>query len=141
MPSFGRAVLGEGAGELGTFGGRAGRPKARRLIGSFEPPADLNYGSTRFGDYTHAEVARILKTLHPNVPFVLRVEPGMKGIDVTVPKKSIDEVGFEHAEMKPLTESGKRTMMLQIQRWGLSSKKVRPITYDADGNVYYHFGF
>jgi hypothetical protein len=29
----------------------------------------------------------------------------------------------------------------QIQRWGLDPNKVRAITYDGEGKVYYGFGF
>jgi hypothetical protein len=129
------------AGEFGALGGRAAKPRAPVLIGSFVPPVGLNFGSGLFGDHAHEQVANIIKTLHPDVGFVLQVERGAQGIDVRVPKKSISKVGFEHAEIKPLTLSGKRRMLRQIEDWGLDPNKVRAITYDGEGKVYYGFGF
>jgi hypothetical protein len=126
--------------DLGASGGPVAGPREKRLIGSFEPPADIKPRTTTFGIYAHRKAADILQGMHPEVPFILSVEPRMKGVDVTVPAKNIDEVGFEHGEIKPLTESGRRTMIRQIHDWELDPNKVRPITYDANGNVYY-FGF
>jgi hypothetical protein len=80
-----------------------------------------------------------LQRQHPSVPFEFRVNPGQRGIDVTVPTDYVGRVGFEFAEIKPLSVSGERTMLRQIDNWGLRPEQVRPITYDALGNVYYGF--
>jgi hypothetical protein len=141
-PGMARAafVPGEaGVSELGAFGGRRPAGSGPRLIGTFEPPANMNFGTTDFGKYAHEKAADILKSMHPNVPFIFRTKPFETGVDVTVPNKYITHVGFAHGEIKPLTDSGKRTMLGQVLKWGLDRKKVRAITYDAQGNVFYGF--
>jgi len=76
--------------------------------------------------------------MHPNVDFDFRVLPGQRGVDVTVlDAEGISQVGFEFGEIKPLTASGERTMLRQIPKWGLKPVQVQPITYDAQGNIYY----
>jgi hypothetical protein len=71
--------------------------------------------------------------------FLLRVEPGQRGIDVSVPEKHIARLGFAHAEIKPLSASGEKKLQQQIWKWGYDPSTVRAITYDADGNVYFGF--
>ena len=80
-----------------------------------------------------------MKKLYPRVQFVLRVAPGQQGIDVSVPKDDIARLGFAHAEIKPLSESGERKMRQQVWKWGYKPSTVRAITYDANGNVYFGF--
>jgi hypothetical protein len=108
-----------------------------RLIGSFEVPTGLKFGTTDFGNYAHQAVTDVLQELHPNVPFEFRVLPGQRGVDVTVPREFADVVGYLYGEIKPLTSSGEATFNRQVQRWGLDS--VQPITYDAAGNMFYGF--
>ncbi len=110
------------------------------LIGSYTPSANLKFGTTLFGDEAHVAAARILQEMHPDVAFDFRVRPGQRGIDVKVLRsQDVGEVGFEFGEIKPLTASGERTMLRQIDKWGLTPQQVRPITYDANGNIYYGF--
>jgi hypothetical protein len=110
-----------------------------KLIGSFAPPAGLRFGLPAFGHYAHREAAKILKDLYPGVQFVLRVTPGQKGIDVSVPLDRIESLGFAHAEIKPLSASGEKKMRQQVWDWEYDPSTVRAITYDANGNVYYGF--
>jgi hypothetical protein len=78
--------------------------------------------------------------MHPDVDFEFNVLPGQRGIDVRIRKpEAAARVGFGHAEIKPLTASGERSMLRQIASWGLTPEQVQPITYDAYGNVYYGF--
>jgi hypothetical protein len=59
-----------------------------------------------------------LKKLYRGVQFVLRVVPGQQGINVSVPESHIAQLGFAHAEIKPLSESGERRMRQQVWKWG-----------------------
>ena len=68
-----------------------------------------------------------------------RVEPGQRGIDVSVPEKHIARLGFAHAEIKPLSASGEKKLRQQVGKWGYDPSTVSAITYDANGNVYFGF--
>lgn len=70
----------------------------------------------------------------------LNVLRGQPGIDVTVlGPRGIARMGFEYAEIKPLTLSGERRLLTQANNWGLKPQQIQPITYDANGNIYYGF--
>jgi len=97
----------------------------------------LTYGTTLFGNYAHEQIANLLKRLYPEVDFYFRVLPYQRGIDVKVLNDPAAEVGYQFAEIKPLTRSGESTFNQQLQRWGVGP--VQAITYDAAGNVYYGF--
>lgn len=77
--------------------------------------------------------------MYRGVEFEFRVKPGQKGVDVTVPDEFLGRVGFKYAEIKPLTTSGQARFGQQIRGWKLDPQTVRPITYDARGNVYFGF--
>lgn len=110
-----------------------------QLIGSFEVPEGLTFGTTTFGNYAHVETANLLQSLYPEVNFAFRVLPGQTGVDVEVlGQESIDAVGFQYGEIKPLTASGEVRFNQQILRWDLPAP-VQPITYDAAGNVFLGF--
>ena len=49
------------------------------------------------------------------------------------------QVGYPLAEIKPLSPSGERRLIKQIENWGFDPKQVQAITYDANGNLYYGF--
>jgi hypothetical protein len=110
-----------------------------KLIGSFKLPAGLQYSGTDFGKYAHRKIGSMLRHLYKGVGLILRVEPGQQGIDVSVPTDSIAKLGFAHAEIKPLSESGERKLRQQVWKWGYKPSTVRAITYDANGNVYFGF--
>jgi hypothetical protein len=110
-----------------------------KLIGSFTPRADLKYGGTDFGNHAHRETGSMLQDLYKSVGLILRVEPGQRGVDVSVPENHIASLGFAHAEIKPLSESGEKKMRQQVGKWGYDPSTVRAITYDANGNVYFGF--
>jgi len=140
--------FGGGEGGGGGFGERssAGSSEAAAAdaqgagppqIGSFPVPESLTFGTTLFGNYAHQEIADLLPDLYPGVPFELRVLPGQRGIDVTVPDKFVSQVGFVFGEIKPLTPSGEAAFNRQLEQWGVGP--VQAITYDAAGNVYYGF--
>jgi len=62
-------------------------------IGSFAVPENLTYGTTLYGIYAHGQIGDLLMELYPEVPFILRVGWGQRGIDVEVPPRSVGEVG------------------------------------------------
>ncbi|HEY1803721.1 MAG TPA: hypothetical protein VGG45_04505 [Terracidiphilus sp.] len=133
---------GGGLGERSTSGSSeaatadaqgAGPPQ----IGAFTPPDNLTYGTTLFGNYAHEKIADLLGELYPGVTFKFRVLPGQRGIDVTVPNKSVGRVGYQFGEIKPRTPSGESAFNRQLQQWGVGP--VQSISYDAAGNVYYGF--
>lgn len=125
---------GSGPSEAAAAGAQSA---GRRQIGSFVPPDNFTYGTTLYGIYAHGQIGDLLGELYPGVPFILRVRLGQRGIDVEVPADSIGEVGFQYAEIKPLSPSGEATFNRQLQEWGVGP--VQAITYDAAGNVYYGF--
>jgi hypothetical protein len=81
----------------------------------------------------------MLQKLYKDAGLILRVEPGQRGIDVSVPAEHIAKLGFAHAEIKPLSESGEKKLRQQIWKWGYDPRTVQAITYDANGNVYFGF--
>jgi hypothetical protein len=61
----------------------------------------------------------MLQDLYKGVDLILRVKLGQRGIDVSVSKEHIAELGFAHAEIKPLSASGEKKLQQQIWNWGL----------------------
>jgi hypothetical protein len=110
-----------------------------KRIGSFTPRADLKYGGTDFGNHAHRETGSMLQELYRDAHLILRVKPGEKGIDVSVPETHIASLGFAHAEIKPLSASGEKRLRQQILKWEYDPSTVQAITYDANGNVYFGF--
>ena len=47
--------------------------------------------------------------------------------------------GFRYAEIKPRNPSQMKKMEKQIENWGLSPDDVKPLTYDANGNIFEGF--
>ena len=117
----------------------AGAERRPKLIGSFTPPAGLRFGLPAFGNYAHVQAGEIVKSLYHDVPLVLRLAPGQRGVDVSVPGPYIARLGFAHAEIKPLTTSGEKKMRQQVWDWEYDPSTVQAITYDANGNVYFGF--
>jgi len=74
----------------------------------------------------------------PDAEIILRISPGMKGVDIELPEPEISELGARYLEIKPLTDSGFKRFRADIARWKLS-EPVLPITYDHEGNIYYGF--
>ena len=110
------------------------------LIGAYTPSSSLTFGTTRFGQEAHINAARILQEANGGVAFDMRVLLGQQGIDVTVLRpRDIANLGFEFAEIKPLTLSGERTLLRQSYNWNLKPQQIQPITYDAKGNIYFGF--
>ena len=64
--------LGGGAAELGAEAGIAGP----RFLGSFPVPKDLKFGTTKFGDYAHEAIVKLLQRLYPDANFIFRVGRG-----------------------------------------------------------------
>jgi hypothetical protein len=106
-------------------------------LGAFPVPDDLTFGTTPFGNYAHGKIANLLKEKYPDVSFIFKVLPGQKGVDVEVLQKFVPQVGGNFFEIKPLSPAGEAAFRRQVRRWELEG--VRPLTYDAHGNVYYGF--
>jgi hypothetical protein len=68
----------------------------------------------------------------------MRVLPGQTGVDVTVGQKYVDQVGFQYAEIKPLSACGEARFNQQVLNWNYP-EPVQAITYDASGNVFLGF--
>jgi hypothetical protein len=126
--------LGGGAADVGAGAGIAGP----RLFGSFAVPEGSTFGTTKFGNYAHGAVVKLLKESYSEAKFIFRAGPGQAGVDVQVEQESIEAVGFRFAEIKPLTASGKSSFNRQVLNWDLPAP-VQPITYDAAGNVFLGF--
>ncbi|MBP2161594.1 MULTISPECIES: hypothetical protein [Asticcacaulis] len=141
---------------LSKMGGTAERLVARevvvaettgpRLIGSYTPSANLKFGTTLFGDEAHAPASRMLtdELTSRGVPLgsiIDRTGPGLRGVDMSIDPIYAKKLGFEHIEIKPNSESGLSTMNRQIRKWDYDPRSVRPVTYDANGNIRDGFNF
>ena len=127
----------------GAIIGKSNVPADKPFLTVKPPPGKFGYGD--FGDAMHESIGGELKAKFPNVPFKINSERGQNGVDVTVlDDDDVPTVGFKYGEIKPNSDSGQRTLLDQVQRWKdkgaiPKSSKVQPITYDADGNVYFGF--
>jgi hypothetical protein len=113
-----------------------------RLIGKFDPPVGIKFGTTTFGQYAHREAAAIVKqdlATKGVAKVVDRTEPGMRGVDLSVPKEFAPRLGFEHVEIKPDTVSGLSSYNRSVVGWGYDPSTVRSVTYDASGRVFWGF--
>jgi hypothetical protein len=95
-------------------------------------------GTTTYGDLVGKQIGNLMQDRLPDVPMILRLSPGQKGVDIELPELQVDDVGARYLEIKPLTDSGFRSFRSQIARWKLT-EPVLPVTYDYDGNIYYGF--
>jgi len=111
----------------------------RTRLSSFKVPKNLQFGTATFGNYAHEEIAKQLEDMFPDVLFEFNIRPGETGVDVIVPEEAASRVGFEYAEIKPLTPSGEASFMRQSENWRFSPGELEAITYDANGNVYLGF--
>ncbi|GAB2898319.1 hypothetical protein GCM10027046_30150 [Uliginosibacterium flavum] len=140
LPAGSKPVVELATGEVKilTPGGQLASPPLTgpQPIGQFTPPTNLLPGTTLFGDNAHVQAAKLLQSQYPDVPFTFRVAPGQTGVDVSVPVEYAKRVGFEHAEIKPLSPSGIKAYETQVSNWGLDPKTVKPIYYDSKGNLY-----
>jgi hypothetical protein len=69
----------------------------------------------------------------------LNTAPNTPGVDVEVPVPDIDQVGFQYAEIKPLSCSGRSRFNNQVLNvWDLEGR-VQAIAYDKNGNIFYGF--
>ena len=109
-------------------------------IGKFEFPDDLTPGTKGHGDYAHGQIGKLLQeAAGTDVDLILNTAPNMRGVDVQVPSPKIEDVGFEFAEIKPLSRSGRSRFNHQVLNiWDLEGR-VQPITYDKNGNIFYGF--
>jgi hypothetical protein len=109
-------------------------------IGKFEFPDDLIPGTRGHGDYAHGQIGKLLQeAAGTDVDLILNTAPNMRGVDVQVPSPKIEDVGFEFAEIKPLSRSGRSRFNHQVLNiWDLEGR-VQPITYDKNGNIFYGF--
>lgn len=79
------------------------------------------------------------ESVGPNVVLTLNTAPNTPGVDVEVPVPDIDSVGFQYAEIKPLSRSSRSRLNYQeFNVWDLAGQ-VQAITYDKNGNIYYGF--
>jgi hypothetical protein len=114
-------------------------PKGEPFL-KVEPPPG-KFGTTDFGQEMHLKIGTALEEKYPDVPLILRVRPGLTGVDVSVMYSEDEQMlGFKDAEIKPDSASGQKTLRSQVQRWKNNGKlpqdaSVQPLTYDADGNV------
>jgi hypothetical protein len=109
-------------------------------IAKFEFPDHLIPGTKRHGDYAHEQIGNLLQNAAgTDITLKLNTAPSIRGVDVEVPVPDIDSVGFQHAEIKPLSRSGRSRLNYQeLNVWDLAGQ-VQAITYDKNGNIYYGF--
>jgi hypothetical protein len=133
----------QGARELGRLGFGTAATTGLQALGNVGVNPALKPGTTLFGDDMHDRIGRLIADKYPGLEFDIRTRPGQTGVDITLlsnKPEDIARVGFQRAEIKPLSESGYRTYQRQVENWGYTPDQVKPITYDARGNVYFGFG-
>ena len=84
----------------------------------------------------HAQIGGIIKDRLDGFPIILRVPPGMQGVDIEMDEQLAFRLGEQYLEIKPLTESGSARLRIDLARWKLP-EAVRPVLYDYDGNIFY----
>jgi RHS repeat-associated protein len=142
LGTAGLAALGSGFGAK-SAPGKLGKGALR--IGSVEPPEGVRPGTTTFGNKMHERVGGMLQKrlgapdVNPETRIISRLSAGQRGVDIEVPKRSIDQFGFMYSEIKPRSASGARALANQISQWGYDPQDVVPITYGHDGDVYIGF--
>jgi hypothetical protein len=109
-------------------------------IGKFEFPEYLIPGTKDHGDYAHDRIGALLQeAAESDVNLTLNTAPNTRGVDVEVLEEDIGDVGFEYAEIKPLSRSGRSRFNNQVLNvWDLEGR-VQAITYDKNGNIFYGF--
>lgn len=109
-------------------------------IGKFEFPEHLIPGTKDYGNYAHDRIGELLqKAAGTNVNLRLNTAPNTRGVDITVPPEYAERIGFDFAEIKPLSRSGRSRFNYQVLNvWDLEGR-VQAITYDQNGNIYYGF--
>ena len=136
------ALAGVAADAVAETTAAAAETAGPQLLGTINLSEDLTFGTTSFGNAAHVETANLFEQLYPEVAqnggFSMRVLPGQTGVDVTVGEQYVDQVGFQFAEIKPLSASGAARFNQQVLNWNLQSP-VQAITYDANGNVFLRF--
>lgn len=112
--------------------------EAPRKIGKIRLPKDLKPGTVPFGNYMHEEISKLVQSRHPKTIFHFNIKPGQRGVDVHY--VSGPDPGFKHLDIKTDKPHSQKQLNRQIQNWGHDESKVRAITYDEDGNVFFGFG-
>ncbi|MGD0189407.1 MAG: hypothetical protein ABSD74_01565 [Rhizomicrobium sp.] len=107
-------------------------------VGRYAIPTNAVPRTTTYGDIVGDQIGKLVQDAFPSIKLVLRTSRGMKGVDIEIPIDYAPKLGFQFAEIKPLTNSGYSTFNAQVARWKLPDP-VLPITYDYDGNIYYGF--
>jgi RHS repeat-associated protein len=129
-----------GALELGgplTVALRGPARSAGPVLGSFEVPSGVKFGTTTFGDVAHDNFPALVRKQFPETQFQFNTARGAKGPDavwLSGPKP----FGKRNLELKPDTASGQKTFRTQANRWGVGDD-IAPITYDKGGNFYNGF--
>jgi hypothetical protein len=127
-------VVGPLFGKLfGRIGGSAGSG-----LGRISVPSNLNFGTTSFGDYMHIQAGAMLQArlqAQGVTGIIIRTGPGLRGVDITVPRAFEQQLGFRYIEIKPNTASGLSRFNAQVRNWGYDPASVKAVTYDAQGNL------
>jgi len=110
----------------------------RLPIGRYVIPTDAVPGTTTYGNLVGKQIGDLVQAQLPDIDMILRTSPGVKGVDIEVPFDKSSSVGFQFAEIKPLTNYGFRSFNRQVARWKLPGP-VDALTYDYQGNIYYGF--
>lgn len=91
------------------------------------------FGTREFGDKVHQTKLRSwLKRTFPRTEFTLRVKKGQTGVDVSYRRGVYP--GFDHAELKPSTNSGLREFQRQRGNWWWL-ENIRLLVYGPNGDI------
>ena|ERR1700733_8694168 len=95
-------------------------------------------GTAIFNCQASAQIVDLVRKSAPRVAMIVRNSSGTNGIDIECRAEDASTVGFQFANIKPMTEYGYRSFSAQVARRKLPTS-VLAITYDYNGNIYYGF--
>jgi hypothetical protein len=110
-----------------------------KRIGRVSPPTHLKPGTTPYGNYMHAEIAKFVKKEYPRTEFHNKIGRGQTGIDMSIVGGLKPD--FDHLDIKTNKRHSERQIKRQIQNWGYDESTVKVFSYDELGNVYEGFDY
>ena len=84
----------------------------------------------------HQQIADLIKNKYPDTVFKFNVKPGQTGVDIEY--VSGPNPGWNLAEIKPNSASGKTTFNGQVRNWGYTGD-VKALNYNEGGMVFEGF--
>jgi RHS repeat-associated protein len=97
----------------------------------------LGFSTPAFGIEIHQNFPNALVEQTGTVPtdWIFQTAPGAKGVDASYIGPDVRYPGFEHAELKPYSQSGYNTFQYQLNNWNLPAGKTQLWWYNPSGTI------